>query len=198
MNAPGLPNDLTDLCVSLFARVREDCIGKPNNSPLVEPGTVRRCSLRDTGDLDKEAVSAMFISFPYLTASGSSFMTSPSDPDLHQIKTLLGSFYRYESTGLRDRSQALPKYFNNANARLIQVPQIWAVVLGSGTQCGSILSLNLAHECLRVPLDLLAAVYHRCNGGTDLQEGRNLFKQWPSPTQNHRHAPENAHYLPTS
>ncbi|KAF2763435.1 hypothetical protein EJ05DRAFT_38665 [Pseudovirgaria hyperparasitica] len=130
LNSPGISGDLLDLCIALFDHIRENSLIKSGNSLQVEPGTVKQFRLQHADQIASESTSATFSSFPYLSTSAASPVKRHQDRR-HRMRTLLEAFYQYESTCERDRKQALGKFFSNAGHKIIHVPQLWSLLLGS-------------------------------------------------------------------
>lgn len=97
------------------------------DAKYVGPRTDSASLLNRAWKPDKHCI---FINFPYL-----SLQKLPSnlniDPELHYARGLLQNAYRLESTRIREMEQAICMELNSKK-RVICVPQLWTIIIGSG------------------------------------------------------------------
>lgn len=131
VSSPGLSSAMQHICVNLLAQVRQEQLVCLPHGAHITPGSVKR------GGSQGESHFALFLSFPYYSVapkneSAESSWKQPARDTDHRTRSLLQKKYLYESIAARNESQAISKHFEGYNDQIIYVPQIWALVVGSG------------------------------------------------------------------
>lgn len=128
LNVSSLSEPQRAVVSELLKRVETEKIEVFLDGMFIEPGTVLRVD--EQGQIDP--FSVIFSCIPYfdLEIPPKKSTTGPSDR-LFPPRSLMQSYYPYEPVRERDAEQAYKKFGNDRSGRLVQVPNIWMMNIGS-------------------------------------------------------------------
>lgn len=117
----------------LFEKVRREHSKQFMDGCMLQPGTVIRADSQDPGDPTQPQRFANFIACPYFAVKEPSPRDHTAHDGLYPLKSLLQTFYQYESTHQRDEQQAFSEHYEKEGKKIMCVPQLWVVFTGSCT-----------------------------------------------------------------
>ena len=130
LNAPNITGELKYVVLRLFKKIRDCARKRLFDGFYIDPGTVLRCdgaTSRTTSDQD---LSAIFVCFPYL-ALGTPRNHLQHSSSEYPTRSILQILYPYESTSIREAPPSFCKDASHASDRVMHVPQLWTVIIGS-------------------------------------------------------------------
>ncbi|KAF2457630.1 hypothetical protein BDY21DRAFT_30142 [Lineolata rhizophorae] len=136
LQTPNLSRCKRKVVEALLRRIEKDKVRNFMDGSFVEPGTVLRSEGVPSEKerlLDTSTESAIFVSFPFLDIRNQQARSRGQrkrSTSLHPTRSLLQSFYPFESTRERDNEQALRKFGEKHSREILYVPQFWAMTLG--------------------------------------------------------------------
>jgi hypothetical protein len=122
----GLSERFQRLVAKTLEKIENDKLKVYLDGMFIEPGTVLRGD--ETGRED-DALSIIFACVPYLDIQTPIKSVSGQTVRLHPPRTLMQSFYPYESVQDRDREQVFRK-LGNSTDKIIYVPTLWIMNIG--------------------------------------------------------------------
>jgi hypothetical protein len=135
LNAPNITGELRYVALRLFKKIRDTARKRFRDSYYITPGTVLRCDGATSRSAADHNLSVTFICFPYLA------LEAPSDHDRqtsdYPTRSMLQILYPYETTSVNETPPSFCKDANHASDRLMYVPQLWTVIIGSSEFKGS-------------------------------------------------------------
>jgi len=98
---------------------------------MIEPGTVIRCDGTSRND-GKKDVFATFVSFPFLSTGPLRRFHSDDGKATSPDIGLLNYLYSNNLSATRDTDQTLLKLSSHIHREIVQVSQVWALILNGG------------------------------------------------------------------
>lgn len=127
LSIPGLSTRLRRLASKLLDRVEKEKVRTFIDGLFIEPGTVMRCEERNRDD----SISAIFACVPLFNINAPTSINGGPGQRLHPSRSLMQSYYPYESVSDREKEQAFRKYSEDSSTKIIHVPLYWMLTLGS-------------------------------------------------------------------
>jgi hypothetical protein len=126
-----LDKDTVVVAYELLHRVQHEHRIDSTRLFMIEPGTVIRCD--GTGRRDgKRDVSATFVCFPFLTTSPFRRFRPDENKSTSPDIGLLNYLYSNDPSAARDLDQTLFKLSSHIHREIVQVSQVWALILNGG------------------------------------------------------------------
>jgi hypothetical protein len=131
LNAPKITGELKFIVLNLFKKVRDGHQKRLFDGFHIDPGTVIRCDGNTSRSLDHEHdLSATFICLPYLSLNSPAEHTANGSCN-YPTRSILQVLYPYESTFVRETPPSFCKGASPLSDRIMYVPQLWTVIIGS-------------------------------------------------------------------
>jgi hypothetical protein len=130
--------ELVPVVLYLLQKVQERYEHESAYGSYVEPGTVLRCDGVNTNRPTDPDASVTFVSFPFIDVGKWRPPDAPKNASLHVPRGLFQSAYTHELAVNRDEQQTFRKMKGVKGNEYLRVPQLWALILQSGTivTCG--------------------------------------------------------------
>ncbi|KAE8846396.1 hypothetical protein PTNB73_02378 [Pyrenophora teres f. teres] len=127
LNIPPLSDRLRTLTHKLLTKLWKEKVNHFLGGMFVEPGTVLRADEKEQSDPQ----SVIFSCVPYFNIQPPAKKSSLSESILFPPRTLMQSYYPYESVRNRDEEQSYKKFGNSSVDGIIHVPNLWIMNIGS-------------------------------------------------------------------
>ncbi|KAA8618601.1 CorA Mg2+ and Co2+ transporter [Pyrenophora tritici-repentis] len=127
LNIPPLSARLQTLTHKLLTKLWKEKVNHFLGGMFVEPGTVLRADEKEQSDPQ----SVIFSCVPYFNIQPAAKKSSWSESILFPPRTLMQSYYPYESVRNRDEEQSYRKFGNSSADGIIHVPNLWIMNIGS-------------------------------------------------------------------
>jgi hypothetical protein len=179
LGVPGLSMRLQKLIGKLLDKVEKEHVDALLDGMFIKPGTV----LRGDENHQPDPQSAIFSCVPYFELQPAVKRSSATEQTnrLFPPRTLMQSYYPYETVRERDEEQAYRKFGNENSKALIHVPNLWVLNVSDRfvVTCGhQPLSKDFVKSIETIPVDLIPSQKTR-NGNTSIRltdwTGRKLF-----------------------
>jgi len=164
LSVQDLPERLRRLVTKTLFRIEKEKLKPFQNGSFIEPGTV----LRGDEKHQTSPYSVIFSCIPYFDINSPINPSSGKSDRLHPPRSLMQSYYPYEPVRERDEEQAFSKFTNGSSNKIIQVPSLWMMNIGTHAvvTCGyRPLSNDFVKSITVVQEDLKA---HRLKDGNTL------------------------------
>jgi hypothetical protein len=134
LNVPQLSTGLQNLTRELLTKLYNDKVKPFLGGRFIEPGTVLRADESD----QTNPQSVIFSCVPYFGLEQAAKTFPGSNNPLFPARTLMQSFYPYEPVRERDEEQSYRKFSNDRSHKIIHVPNLWIMNIGSNVivTCG--------------------------------------------------------------
>ncbi|KAG9191011.1 hypothetical protein G6011_09099 [Alternaria panax] len=134
LGIPSLSGRLQVLTREMLRKLQKEKIRPFLGGRFIEPGTVLRADESDQTDPQ----SVIFSCLPYFGLGQAKEKPSGLNHPLFPPRTLMESFYPYEPVRERDGEQSYRKFGNNHSHKIIHVPTLWIMNIGSSVvvTCG--------------------------------------------------------------
>ena len=103
--------------------------GKSIESAVIRPPYTDQGTSEASNPVD----SVTFFSFPYLCLKEFQNKLINRGGLVHPTRTLIQTAYEFDSTSAREKQQIVNDAFGSSDSNVIHVPQIWCLILSSGT-----------------------------------------------------------------
>ncbi|KAL2070763.1 hypothetical protein VTL71DRAFT_13789 [Oculimacula yallundae] len=134
LQSPRISDEMALVVGHLMTKVRKELEKSFVHGRYMAPD-VLRCDGLDTGNSEKEDISALWISLPYFSMESPKVSrVNTSTSTFHPLRTLLQSCYDFESTHDRESTHLLHGLTQSGQGdKVVSVPQVWCLILGTDT-----------------------------------------------------------------